>query len=64
MKNQMKHKLFLLFTAISAIFFIGCDDNTEMLGTSIVPDGDKMEIDTGERLDIGKYQQGLSWTLY
>lgn len=46
MKNQMKHKLFLLFTAISAIFFIGCDDNTEMLGTSIVPDGDKMEIDT------------------
>ena len=31
----MKHKLFLLFTAISAIFFIGCDDNTEMLGTSM-----------------------------
>ena len=42
----MKRKLFLFLTAIATLLFVGCDDNTDMLGTSIVPDGDKMEIDT------------------
>ena len=42
----MKSKFFLFLTAITAFLFIACDDNTDMLGTSIVPDSDKMEIDT------------------
>lgn len=42
----MKRIFFILTLLISAIAFTGCDDNTEMLGTSIVPSGDAMEIDT------------------
>lgn len=46
MTIYMKRILFILATIISAIAFIGCDDNTDMLGSSIVPAGDAMEIDT------------------
>ena len=42
----MKRILFILTALISAIAFTSCDDNTDMLGNSIVPAGDAMEIDT------------------
>ena len=42
----MKRLFIFLTIAISAITFIACDDNTDMLGSSIVPAGDEMEIDT------------------
>ena len=42
----MKRILFILIALISAIAFTSCDDNTDMLGNSIVPAGDAMEIDT------------------
>ena len=42
----MKRILFILTTLISAIAFTSCDDNTDMLGSSIIPAGDAMEIDT------------------
>ena len=42
----MKRVLFILAILISTIAFIGCDDNTDMLGSSIVPSGDAMAIDT------------------
>lgn len=42
----MKHILFILTTIISIVLFTGCDDNTTILGTSIVPEGDAIEIDT------------------
>ena len=42
----MKRIIYLLFIAISAIGLYSCDDNTDMLGSTIVPAGDKMEIDT------------------
>ena len=45
MTIYMKRILFILATIISAIAFIGCDDTTVMLGSSIVPAGDAMEID-------------------
>ena len=44
--NRMKRILYLLFIAVSAVGLFSCDDNTDMLGTTIVPAGDKMEIDT------------------
>lgn len=44
--NRMKRIIYLLFIAISAVGLFSCDDNTDMLGTTIVPDGDKIEIDT------------------
>ena len=44
--NRMKRIIYLLFIAISAIGLYSCDDNTDMLGSTIVPAGDKMEIDT------------------
>ena len=42
----MKRILFILATLISTIAFTSCDDNTEMLGSSIIPSGDAMTIDT------------------
>ncbi|MBQ5663102.1 MAG: DUF4270 family protein, partial [Bacteroidaceae bacterium] len=42
----MKRIFFILTILISAFAFTNCDDNTEMLGTSIVPNGDAMQIDT------------------
>lgn len=42
----MKRIFYLLFIAIFAIGLYSCDDNTDMLGSTIVPAGDEMEIDT------------------
>ncbi len=42
----MKRILPYLIILISIVAFTACDDNTDMLGSSIVPSGDKMEIDT------------------
>ena len=46
MTIYMKRILFILTTLISTIAFTSCDDSTDMLGSSIVPAGDAMEIDT------------------
>ena len=42
----MKRIIFIIATLISAIAFTACDDNTEMLGNSIIPSGDAIKIDT------------------
>ena len=42
----MKRIFFILTLLISTIAFTGCDDNTDMLGASIIPSGDAMKIDT------------------
>ena len=42
----MNRFFFFLIALISIVTFTACDDNTDMLGSSIIPAGDKIKVDT------------------
>ena len=46
----MKKQVLLLLTILVAFAFTSCDDNTATIGSSIVPESDKITIDTLTRV--------------
>lgn len=43
---MMKRFSFFLLTILTTILFTACDDQTESIGSSIIPENDKIEVDT------------------
>lgn len=50
----MKKQVLLLLTILVAFAFTSCDDNTATIGSSIVPESDKITIDTLTRVAYSK----------